>query len=268
MTVTTATPHIGTAGWAAPRAAADAFSGEGSHLQRYARVLNCSEINSGFNRSHRNEVYARWAEQTPPGFRFAVKLPRAITHDGRLRAARLPLQRFMAQVSGLGSKLAVLLVQLPHSQTFEVRSARGFFDLLADSYEGPVVCEPRHGSWFTPAADGWLVKHHIGRVAADPSREAAAGVPGGWLGPAGDGAGAVVYCRWHGAPRIYWSPYDDGWLQARAFEMRRWPATADCWGIFDNTASGAAAPNALAFAAMLRQRQTAGRDDRSGASRA
>lgn len=50
-------------------------------------VLNCAEINSSFNRSHRTEVYARWADQTPPGFCCSVKLPRAISHDGRLRAA-------------------------------------------------------------------------------------------------------------------------------------------------------------------------------------
>lgn len=254
MTRAAPTPHIGTAGWAVPRAAAEGFPGEGSHLQRYARVLNCAEINSSFSRSHRTEVYARWAEHTPPGFRFAVKLPRAVTHDGRLRGARLPLQRFIAQASGLGARLAVILVQLPPSLVFEVRPVRSFFALLADLFGGAVVCEPRHASWFTPQADGWLVKHHIGRVAADPARWPAAAVPGGWLGPAGDGAGAVVYCRWHGAPRTYWSRYDDAWLQARASEMTRWPAGADCWGIFDNTASGAAALNALEFASLLQRR--------------
>ncbi|KQP13160.1 DUF72 domain-containing protein [Pseudorhodoferax sp. Leaf267] len=242
----TRTPvRIGTAGWSIPRALAEDFPGEGSHLARHARVLNCAEINSSFYRSHRPEVYARWAAQTPAGFRFAVKLPRQITHDQRLRAARAPLTRFLAEVAGLGERLGVLLVQLPPSLAFEARPVRTFFGLLAGLFDGAVVCEPRHASWFTPAADRLLAQLRVGRVAADPARWPAAAVPGGWLGPAGDGAGAVLYHRWHGAPRMYYSAYGDDWLQARAAELRGWPAAAERWCVFDNTACGAAASDAL-----------------------
>lgn len=237
--------RVGTAAWSIPRAVAESFPGAGSHLTRYARVLNCAEINTSFYRSHRPEVYARWAAQTPAGFRFAVKLPRTITHDNRLRASRAALQRFMAEVAGLGDRLGVLLVQLPPSLVFEARPVRTFFGLLAGMFDGAVVCEPRHASWFEPAADRLLVKLRVGRVAADPARHSGAEVPGGWLGPAGDGAGAVIYYRWHGSPRIYFSAYGDEWLQSRADELRRWPDTAERWCIFDNTASGAAASDAL-----------------------
>ncbi len=243
--------RIGTAGWSLPRATADAFPGTGMHLERYARVLDCAEINSSFQRSHRVEIYARWAAQTPPGFRFSAKLPRAITHEGRLHAAREPLQRFLAQAAGLGERLAVLLVQLPPSLAFEPRPARDFFSLLSGLFGGTVVCEPRHASWFEPEADRLLIAARVGRVAADPARRAAAAAPGGWLGPAGDGAGAVLYHRWHGAPRTYRSSYDNAWLRARAEEVRRWPTAANRWCIFDNTASGAATPNALDLRALL-----------------
>lgn len=248
----TRTPvRIGTAGWSIPRALAPDFPGEGSHLARYARVLQCAEINTSFYRSHRPEVYARWAAQTPAGFRFAVKLPRAITHDQRLRAARAPLTRFLAEVAGLGDRLGVLLVQLPPSLPFEARPVRTFFGLLAGLYDGAVVCEPRHATWFAPAADHLLVRLRVGRVAADPARWPAAAQPGGWLGPTGDGAGAVLYHRWHGSPRMYYSAYGDGWLQARAAALRHWPAAAEPWCIFDNTASGAAASDALRLRACL-----------------
>ena len=83
--------RIGTAGWSITREAAASFTGSGQHLQRYARVLNCAEINSSFYRSHRVQVYEQWAAQTPAGFRFSAKLPRSITHEGRLRRARIPL---------------------------------------------------------------------------------------------------------------------------------------------------------------------------------
>ena len=243
--------HIGTAGWSIPRGTAHAFPGVGQHLERYARVLDCAEINTSFYRSHRTEVYARWAAMTSPAFRFAVKVPRAITHDGRLRRARAPLARFLAEVAGLGDRLAVLLVQLPGSFAFEARTARSFFGLLAELHGGAVVCEPRHASWFSPSADKVLQRLQVSRAAADPARSPEAARPGGWLGPDGDGRGAVVYHRWHGSPRMYWSRYERPWLQARAQELAAWPAGADRWCIFDNTAGGFATANAIALAAML-----------------
>ena len=57
--MSTAHIRIGTAGWTLPRAVADAFATEGSHLERYARVFGCAEINSSFHRGHRSAVYAR-----------------------------------------------------------------------------------------------------------------------------------------------------------------------------------------------------------------
>jgi uncharacterized protein YecE (DUF72 family) len=243
--------RIGTAGWALPREAAASFPGEGRHLERYARMLDCAEINSSFHRPHRVEVYERWAAQTPPGFRFSVKLPRSISHEGRLRRAREPLIRFLAEAGGLGDRLAVLLVQLPPSFAFEARPTRRFFELLGELFTGAVVCEPRHPSWFTPAADRALVACRVGRVAAHPARCPQADEPGGWLGAQGDGRGAVVYHRWHGAPRMYWSRYDLAWVRQRADRLARWPADADCWCIFDNTAGGGAIPNALELRALL-----------------
>ena len=243
--------HTGTAAWSVPRTSASAFPAIGSHLQRYAQVLNCAEINSSFHRSHRVETYAKWASQTPPGFRFSVKVPRTITHDGALRATREPLMRFLAEASGLGDRLAVLLVQLPPSMVYEGRVARRFFGLLTGMFNGAVVCEPRHESWFTPAADRLLISTRIGRVGTDPSRWPVAAMPGGWLGTDGDGVGSVVYQRWHGSPRVYWSGYDDDWLQARAAALKKWPDAADCWCIFDNTAAGEATGNALRLQALL-----------------
>jgi uncharacterized protein YecE (DUF72 family) len=243
--------RIGIAGWSLSKEAAASFPGEGHHLQRYSQVLGCAEINSSFHRSHRVEVYERWASETPPGFRFSAKLPRTITHEGRLRRAREPLKRFLAEAAGLGDKLAVLLVQLPPSFAFDAPVVRRFFGLLAELWAGGVVCEPRHASWFTPAADRVLAACRVGRVAADPARSHEAMQPGGWLGAHGDGRGALLYHRWHGSPRMYWSHYEAAWLQARAQELVRWPAQADCWCIFDNTAGGGGVVNALALQGLI-----------------
>jgi uncharacterized protein YecE (DUF72 family) len=236
---------VGTAGWSLPRAVASAFPGEGTHLARYARVLRGAEINSSFYRAHSPQTYAKWAAATPRGFRFAVKVPQAITHEGRLRRARRPLEQFLGEVAGLGKKLGPLLIQLPPSLEYEPRSARAFFALLRAHFEGPAVCEPRHATWFMSAADTMLVTHRIGRVAADPASIAAAAVPGGWRGH-----GATVYYRLHGSPRMYWSTYSPKRVEHWADEIRALPRKTDCWCVFDNTAGGGAIENALQMAAL------------------
>ena len=188
---------------------------------------------------------------TPPHFRFAVKLPRAITHEARLCAAREPLEAFLDESAGLGDRRGVLLVQLPPSLAFEAPLAQAFFALLRELTDSPVACEPRHASWFETAADRALAALRISRVAADPARHPAAARPGGWLGAEGDGAGALLYSRWHGSPRVYWSRYDDAWLARQAERLGGWPAGSVPWVIFDNTARGAATANALELGPML-----------------
>lgn len=234
---------IGTAGWSVPRASAPRFAGEGSHLQRYARMLGGAEINSSFHRPHAAATYAKWAMSTPDDFRFAVKVPRTITHDQKLRRARLPLERFLEETAGLGSKRGPLLVQLPPSLAFDARVAVRFFDLVRARCDGFVVCEPRHQTWFSAEADALLVRYKVGRVAADPALAAGAGLPGGWSG--------IVYFRLHGSPRRYWSRYDGDYLASLADALRLIPPSVDAWCVFDNTASGAALENAWELQTLL-----------------
>lgn len=73
--------HLGTAGWNVRQGYAHRFSSEGTHLARYASLFNAVEINSCFYRPHRFTTYERWAASGPEDFRFAVKLPKVITHD-------------------------------------------------------------------------------------------------------------------------------------------------------------------------------------------
>ena len=236
--------RVGTAGWSIPRAIAEEMPGSDSHLERYARVLNCAEINSSFHRPHRAEVYAKWAARTPDGFRFSVKAPRTISHDAQLKRCRPMLDTFLSQVAGLGGKLGPLLIQLPPSLELSTRTARAFFALLRERHAGSVVCEPRHATWFTAAAGRVFEDFRIARVATDPSPIAAATQPGGWRGEAG--SPGEIYYRLHGSPRKYWSRYPAERIAAWAAEMRDWMAKgAETWCIFDNTASGAAMENAL-----------------------
>ncbi len=236
--------RLGTAGWTIPRADAAAFPGTGSHLSRYAHVFGAVEINSSFHRSHRPATYARWAASVPAGFAFAVKLPRAITHEARLVGCAALLDAFAAEVAGLGAALGVLLVQLPPSLAFDAAVTDPFFAALADRVGGAVACEPRHPSWFEPAADALLAGRRVARVAADPARVPAAAVPGGW--------GGLAYWRLHGSPAMYRTSYRDGRLEPLAAALAASGAVRPTWCIFDNTAAQAATGDALALQALLR----------------
>lgn len=235
---------MGCAGWSLPRATQTSFPAEGNHLQRYAARLNSVEINSSFYRPHRREVYARWAEAVPEIFRFSVKLPRAITHDAKLVKADSLIAAFMEQVSGLGARLGCLLVQLPPSLALDLPDATAFFGALRNHHAGPIAIEPRHASWFSTAAEELLHAFGVSRVLADPARHAAGERPGGWPG--------LVYCRLHGSPRVYYSPYSAATLNQLAARVAlERAAGTSVWCILDNTASGAATGDALALSHLL-----------------
>jgi len=234
--------YTGSAGWNIPRIHKARFPAEGSGLVRYAARLNAAEINTSFYRPHAIATYERWAAAVPQGFRFAVKIPKVITHQRALTRAREPLERFLGEIAGLGDRLGPLLIQLPPSQAFDARRAGRFFELLRARYEGGAVCEPRHASWTTDQASRLLVKFRIARVAADPPRAAGLEAPGGWPG--------LIYYRWHGSPRPYFSPYSTEQLTVLAVKLSG--GTTDAWCIFDNTGSGSAAGNALDLRAMIK----------------
>ena len=114
---------VGTAGWGIS-SAADAFGAGESALARYATRFAGVEINSSFHRPHRPTTWTRWAESVPADFRFAVKLPKTITHERKLADCADLAQRFLDEASGLGPKLALLLVQLPPKLAFDAASPR------------------------------------------------------------------------------------------------------------------------------------------------
>ena len=237
-------PRIGTAGWSIASRYRDELPGDGSHLERYARRLNAVEINSSFYKPHQLKTWVRWAETTPAGFRFSVKLPKTITHEAGLVGCGAELDRFIAEVSGLGDRFGVLLMQLPPKFAHDAGLFDGFIAELRARTEVAVALEPRHASWFEPDVDARLKTLRVARVAADPAKVPGAGEPGGWPG--------LAYFRWHGAPRVYYSDYDDAALDAlgrriEAVRKRRVPV----WCIFDNTASSAALGNALTLRQSL-----------------
>jgi len=235
---------VGTAGWNVPGIHARHFDSEGTHLARYSRRLNCAEINSCFYREHKTETYRKWAASVPDDFRFAVKAPRTITHEGELRVqGEEALARFLQQTSALGEKRGPVLLQVPPSLAFDKPTVLDFLSMLREMYQGPAVLEPRHLSWFGAEPDSILREFHVARVAADPALTPEAAQPAGWP--------ELVYFRLHGSPRRYYSSYSGAFLSHLAEGLLKLSKHVATWCIFDNTASGAALGNALDLIARI-----------------
>jgi uncharacterized protein YecE (DUF72 family) len=234
--------RVGIAGWGNPPAKQTARDPGQTHLSYFAAHFSCVEINSSFYRPHQACTYARWRDETPPHFRFSVKMPRSITHESRLKGCAAEVMRFCEDISHLQPKLGAILVQLPPSLEYEARTARTFFAHLPPLGDTPVVCEPRHATWFTGSADAVLLELGVSRAAADPARHATAQSPGG--------ARRFAYFRWHGTPQLYYSKYSDAKIAEFAGAVLGCKAN-DAWCVFDNTARHAAWDDALQLMELL-----------------
>jgi uncharacterized protein YecE (DUF72 family) len=236
---------VGTAGWSIPASARERFSESGSSLERYASRFPAAEINSCFHRPHRRSTYERWAASVPIDFRFSAKLPKTISHGGKLGDSGDLIQQFADEVAGLGPKLGIVLVQFPPSLAFDIAPVSAMFDALRSCLEADIACEPRHQSWFNERVDAFLATKRIARVATDPVRGVNGERPGGWRD--------LAYYRLHGSPRVYYSSYDKARLSEIHMGLLQDAAIASsAWCVFDNTASSAATANALDLFEMFR----------------
>lgn len=234
--------RIGTAGWGIAAPYRSEFPAEGFGLERYSARFSSVEVNSSFYRSHRPSTWTRWADLVPEDFRFAVKVPRIVTHDKGLRDCAEAVARFLDEIAGLGKKLGVLLVQLPPRRAYDRQLVETFFGDLVSRTGARIACEPRHASWFEGEADRHLATLGVARVAADPARAEGADRPGG--------TSDFYYWRLHGSPAIYRSSYGAARLDVLAAQLREL-ADRQIWCIFDNTAAMAATGDALALAKRL-----------------
>lgn len=239
---------IGIAGWALPSADADLFppASFGSNLARYAAVFDAVEINSSFYRPHRPDTYARWADSVPARFRFAVKLPKSVTHEKRLQDAGTELDRFAAEAGALREKLGWILVQTPPSLRFDQTAVAALFAGLGERFgtTALLACEARHGSWFNDEATALLRELGVIRVVADPP----AGEPGPFIATRDN----TAYVRLHGSPLIYRSIYEP----ERLAQVAAWLRGCRNQGgssllIFDNTMSGTQVRQAVQLRQML-----------------
>jgi uncharacterized protein YecE (DUF72 family) len=116
-------------------------------LAYYAERLDAVEINNTFYRMPAPDMLAKWATETPPGFRFALKSPRRITHEKKLVGVSDSLTRLREAAGTLGDRLGPVLFQLPPFMKKDVPRLQEFVAQLPPGLRAAL--EFRHASWFS-----------------------------------------------------------------------------------------------------------------------
>lgn len=161
--------YVGTSGWSykdwkgnfyPPHLAAR------EQLAFYARRYPAVEVDSSFYGAPAPSTLDHWAEVVPASFRFALKVPRDITHDRMLRDCRDDLAAFLALVGRLGRRLGPVILQLPPAFT-RSRLPDLFRLLEALPLRPGLSVEFRHASCFAPEAFEELRNRGVGLVTTD-----------------------------------------------------------------------------------------------------
>jgi uncharacterized protein YecE (DUF72 family) len=137
----------------------------GDMLAYYATRLPTVEINNTFYRMPRPEALEGWARQVPDSFRFAVKAPRRITHVRQLKDCEQELEWFLEALKAMGSRLGVVLFQLPPHARADVAKLESFLALLPAGL--PSAFEFRHPSWHDAAVLAALSRRGAAWVTSD-----------------------------------------------------------------------------------------------------
>jgi uncharacterized protein YecE (DUF72 family) len=210
-------------------------------LPRYAERFDTVEVNSTFYRLASPRAVARWVEQTPPGFLFAVKASRYLTHVRRLRELGHGIARYYDSIRPLAEspKLGPIVWQLP--PTFR-RDDELLADALALLPAGRHCFEFRHESWFTADVYALLHEHAAALVIADHPK---------WPFQARELTTDWTLVRLHHGHRGRRGNYSPAELDEWARRIARWRRRAEVLVYFNNDWEGFAVDNAAALKRRL-----------------
>ena len=135
-------------------------------LRFYATQFDCVELDTTFHAAPPADRFRHWAESVPDGFKFAVKAPKAITHQTAPAAAGGPMLEFLRAARALGSRLGPIVVQFPPTLSAD---AFGPMETLLGTLPADIrfAVEFRHPSWDRPQTAEMLARHRCCWVAAD-----------------------------------------------------------------------------------------------------
>ncbi|HYK42797.1 MAG TPA: DUF72 domain-containing protein [Thermoanaerobaculia bacterium] len=209
-------------------------------FDHYAERFDTVEINNSFYRLPEASVFGAWRRRAPPGFLYAVKASRYLTHNKKLKDPEEPIERFFDRAKQLREKLGPVLYQLPPGWKVNLERLETFLSLVPRRVRH--VMEFRDPSWYSDEVLGALDRRGVALCLHD--------MPGS--APERATVGSFVYVRFHGFGQRYGGRYSDDrledwaeWLTARTGEGK------DVYAYFNNDVGGHAPRDALRLRAML-----------------
>ena len=207
--------RIGCSGWQYKHWRGDFYPAEippAQWLEYYAQRFDTVEINNSFYRLPEETTFAAWKRRAPPGFLYAVKASRFLTHMKKLKDPEEPIERFFTRAKHLGNALGPVLFQLPPRWPANVERLKIFLQALPKRWRHAI--EFRDPSWYSDEVFALLDRYRVALCLHDMQGSASERRA---IGP-------FVYARFHGTTK-YGGRYDDQtleswaeWLVARARE--------------------------------------------------
>ena len=256
--------HVGTSGysfadWVGPFYPPGTKSGE--FLPYYATRFGCVEVNSTYYRIPHPRVLEQMERKTPAGFRFIVKLNKAMTHEGSTDEALF--RDFLAVLEPLkaAGKYHGLLAQFPWAFR-RTDAGKRHLEVLRERLPGePLWVEFRHASWMHPGLPDWLRERALGYCAVDEPD-----LPG-LVPPVTHLTTDTGYVRLHGRNAATWwgrgggDRYDYDYSER---ELKEWVTRVaalaaqakQTYLFFNNCHAGQAARNAKLMEELLRRQQS------------
>jgi uncharacterized protein YecE (DUF72 family) len=248
--------NVGTSGWLYKDWRGKFYPSELSQknwFPYYADHFNSVEINNTFYQMPKVSTLEAWAEASPDNFKYVIKLNRYLTHLKRLKldeASTERLQQFIQAISPLGSKLALVLAQLPPNLACDnkrldalLKTTSKYAKVTRTQFQ--IAVEFRHASWFNDETFAVLRQHNAANVINSS--------PDAW--PASKAVTAdFAYFRFHGSKKLYGSSYNDDELKSWAKFIR--DDCARCkhvYAYFNNDQQAYAPKNASRLLRLLQQ---------------
>jgi uncharacterized protein YecE (DUF72 family) len=204
-------------------------------LEHYATLFDTVEVNNTFYRLPSRDAVAGWVEQTPPGFLFAVKASRFLTHMKRLTDMGRGVERFYERIEPLveSPKMGPVLWQLPENFHRNDERLAGTLERLPP---GRHCFEFRHPSWFMPEVYDLLRDHGAALVIGDhPERGFQTHeLTADW-----------TFIRFHHGSRGRNGNYSERELEAWRRRIQDWRARVEVFAYFNNDWQGYAVRNGL-----------------------
>ena len=241
---------LGCSGWNYASWKDELYEGKPARLwlQHYATQFDTVEVNNTFYRLPLKTSVARWVEETPPHFTFAVKASRYLTHVKRLQDLGEGIRRYYERLEPLvqSPKLGPVLWQLPANFR---RDDDRLGAALAALPPGRHCFEFRHASWFVEPVYEVLRSHGVALVIGDRPEVKefqALEFTTDW-----------TYVRFHYGSRGHRGNYSERELEEWARRFEEWRRELEIYAYFNNDWELFAVRNALWLKRRLSQ---SGRD--------